>query len=289
VAFAGANQLMYPVLQNTPVDIGSSTAFLAPTGQRIYLNEGTYPGSIPAAWPTLSDPTARACVSIRPYLWELISGNLDTALQNFLTSAPGGATSLLGLWHEASGGGSGTGPGGIYKTYFDSLNQTFPRQGGAKGLLTKAQTYVQQKAQAWKANVKVGAIEVVESKDPNAISRTLSGWMAHNLDFYACDTYDFSDGSAVPSDLLSGFLTYVKSNLDSSPQIGITETNSRFPGRRPYWFTNAWSWLTSHGFTSNTNCYLTFWNTTGIESGAWIPDDWATIDALYGIFAASSP
>jgi hypothetical protein len=29
--------------------------------------------------------------------------------------------------------------------------------------------------------------------------------MAKDLDFYACDTYDFKNGSATPSDLLNAF------------------------------------------------------------------------------------
>ena len=49
-----------------------------------------------------------------------------------------------------------------------------------------------------------------------------------------------------------------------------------------------WSWLQSNGYTSNSTCFLSFWNATGAESGAWIADDWATIDALYAIFAESS-
>jgi hypothetical protein len=69
----------------------------------------------------------------------------------------------------------------------------------------------------------------------------------------------------------------------------VTETNSRFPGRRPFWFTAVWSWLASHGYTSNATSFLTFWSAHGAESGAWIPDDWATIDALHAIFKASKP
>jgi hypothetical protein len=288
VAFAGSNKDVYPFIQRAAVDIGSSALFLSPNGQRVYLNEArdNFPGPIPAAWPKLSDPNARACVSIRPALYELVTGRSDTALRAFLTTAPGGATSLLGLWHEASTDG----PGGIYKPYFNSLNRDFPKMGGAKGLLTRAQAYVQRKALLWKANVKVGAIEVVENTDPRKLGSALDPWMAKNLDFYACDVYDFKDGNANPADLLQSFRTVCDNLMSSGPAtIGITETNSRFPGRRPYWFLAAWSWLKSHGFTSNATCFLTYWNKTGIESGAWISDDWATIDALYAIFSESSP
>jgi hypothetical protein len=161
--------------------------------------------------------------------------------------------------------------------------------GGAAGLLTQAQAYVQQKAQAWKANVKVGAIEVVETADPSALASNLKPWMAADLEFYACDTYDFKDGSANPSGLLNAFKALCDNLAPGGAAIGVTETNTRFPGRRPYWFTSVWSWLQSNGFTANATCFLTYWNATGIESGAWIADDWATIDALYAIFAESSP
>ena len=49
-----------------------------------------------------------------------------------------------------------------------------------------------------------------------------------------------------------------------------------------------WSWLVSNGYTSDATCFLTFWNPTGQESGDWIADDWATIDAFYAIFQQSS-
>jgi hypothetical protein len=296
MAFAGSNQGQYANVQSATVDIGGSTFPLVPNGQRVYLNDGTFPNST-FTWPVLSDPGARACVSIRPPLWELINPGqnpgLATELDSFLMAAPGGPTSLVGLWHEAST----TGPGGSYDTgstpagYFSSLDSQFPGQGGAAGLLRKAQTFVQQRAQTLGANVKVGVIEVVNTSDPTTLAGNLDDFMADDLDFYACDVYDSKDATALPADLLGAFQTVVKGHITTGalPSIGITETNSRFPGRRPFWFTAAWSWLQSNGHTSNTVCFLTYWNPTGIESGAWIPDDWATIDSLYGIFAESSP
>lgn len=303
MAFAGSNQLQYANLQSATVDIGGSTVHLTPNGQRVYLNDGTFPNSV-FTWPTLSDPNARACVSIRPPLWELINPktypNLATELDNFLTAAPAAPTpvSLVGLWHEAST----IGPGGSYNKnstptgYFSSLDTNFKNQGGAAGLLTQAQTFVQQRAQALGANVKVGVIEVVNTSDPTTLKQDFTAsngfsWLANNLDFYTCDVYDNRDGNAVPADMLGAFQTVVKDHMTNGlyPSIGITETNSRFPGRRPFWFTAAWSWLKSNGHTSNNVCFLTYWNPTGIESGAWIPDDWATIDSLYGILAESSP
>jgi hypothetical protein len=199
LAFAGSNQDLYPTLQHTAVRIGNSDSFLAPNGQRVYLNDGTFPNAIPAAWPKLSDSSARACVSIRPRLDQLVNGELDGALKTFLTSAPGGATSLLGLWHESSTHG----PAKAYAAYYASLNKKFPHLGGAAGLLRKAQAHVQAKAKHWNANVKVGAIEVVESS--SGLAARLDPWMAKDLDFYAGDIYDFKDGTAVPSDLLGAF------------------------------------------------------------------------------------
>lgn len=296
MAFAGSNAGQYPNLQNATVDIGGSTVSLMPNGQRVYLNDGTFPNSV-FTWPTLSDPSARACISIRPPLWELINPDqfpdVASELDNFLMAAPTGPTSLVGLWHEAST----TGPGGSYNAnstpagYFSSLDSQFPGQGGAAGLLSKAQTFVQSRAQELGANVIVGAIEVVNTAKATTLGSQLNPWMAENLDFYACDVYDFKDASAVPGDLLDAFQTVVEARMTSGqfPTIGITETNSRFPGRRPRWFTDAWSWLQTNSHTSNKVCFLTFWDATGIESGAWIPDDWATIDALHGILAESSP
>jgi hypothetical protein len=296
VAFAGANQHPFADLQKATVDIGGATKHLKPTGQRVYLNDGTFPSSV-FTWPALSDSRARACVSIRPPLWELINPRtypkLATELDHFLKAAPKGATSLVGLWHEASSDG----PAGAYNKqssppgYFNYLDTHFRKQGGAAGLLRKAQTFVQERARDLHANVKVGAIEVVATTDVTHLRKNLDKWMADDLDFYACDVYDSRDGTAVPADLLHAFQTVVKGHTTAGhhPSICITETNSRFPGRRPYWFTAAWSWLKSNGHTSSSVCFLTYWNATGIESGAWIPDDWATIDALYGIVAESSP
>ena len=296
MAFAGSNQLQFANLQKATVDIGGSTKHLKPDGQRVYLNDGKFPNSV-FTWPKLSDSKARACVSIRPPLWELINPHrypgLATELDNFLKAAPGGPTSLVGLWHEASTNG----PGGVYNKkstpagYFDYLNTHFRSQGGAAGLLRQAQTFVQKRARHLHANVKVGAIEVVNTADVPKLHKHLDKWMANNLDFYACDVYDSREGDAVPADLLGAFQTVVKDHMTDGkrPAIGITETNSRFPGRRPFWFTAAWSWLKANGHTSNSVCFLTYWNAHGIESGAWIPDDWATIDSLYGILAQSAP
>jgi hypothetical protein len=296
LAFAGSNQLQFANLQKATVDVGGSTVHLKPNGQRVYLNDGIFPNSV-FAWPSLSDPSARACVSIRPPLWELINPDaypgLATELDHFLKAAPKGPTSLVGLWHEASTAG----PAGSYnkdstpKGYFDYLDKHFKKEGGAAGLLRKAQTFVQKRARDLHANVKVGVIEVVNTPDAPTLEKHLGNWMADNLDFYACDVYDSRDGNAVPADLLGAFQTVVKGHMTAGhyPSIGITETNTRFPGRRPFWFTAAWSWLKSNGHTSDTVCFLTYWSQTGIESGAWIPDDWATIDALHGILAESSP
>ena len=283
MAFAGASARVFSIMQTTTVDIGGSAQLLGPTGQRVYLNSGSdNPSPIPA-WPSLTSPAA---VSFRPALYELIQGNMDSDLQAFLTGAPAApaAPSLVGMWHEASS----QGPNKAYAPYFSSLDQGFPGQGGAAGLLTKAQSYVQKKAQAWNANVKVGAIEVNQATSDTNAWNNLSQWMAPGLDFYATDTYDGKDGTSVPADLMNAF-QYVANRLGPNAAVGVTETNSRFPGRRPYWFTAMWSWLVSNGYTSNSTCYLTFWNPTGQESGDWIADDWATIDAFYAIFQQSSP
>jgi hypothetical protein len=304
VAFAGSNKDTYPTLQGATVDIGGSTVPLTPNGQRVYVNDGTFPSST-FTWPTLSDPDARACVSFRPPLFEVANlgmyPGIKSELDSFLMGAPQtGAPSLVALWHEAST----TGPGMSYNKnstppgYFDSLDANFPGEGGAAGLLRQAQASVQTRAQQVGANVLVGAVEVVNkpgtSSDTTGASKLasqLNPWMAENLDFYAADVYDNADGDFVPSILLNAFqsIAVAKMTNGAFPTIGIGETNSRFPGRRPQWFTDVWAWLQNHSHTSDRVCFLTFWHPTGIESGAWIPEDWATIDALAGIFAESAP
>jgi hypothetical protein len=294
MTFAGSNLQTFDFLRD---------AGLSPTGARIYFNEhGTLPGPLPAAWPTITDPdpgdpsdpgtpiTAHACVSIRPDL-ELLLGlipgkpNLDADLKNFLVGkhgAPGGHTSLLALWHEAST----QGPAKRYHDYFSYLDKKYPTMKAA-GLLREAQAYVQGKAQAWKANVKVGAIEVVGTAGTSGLAK----WMAGDLDFYACDIYDTRGCDAHPYPMLGSFKDTCDGLMSPGRKatIAVTETNSRCSGRRPWWFHTVWSWLQSHGFTSNTSCFLTFWRLKATESGGWRPNDTATIEALKKIFERSSP
>jgi hypothetical protein len=279
---------------------------------RVYLNDA--PDGFPSTgannvWTWSSVPAGvRGCLSFRPALFELVNPTMypavAAALDAFLNAAPGGPTSLLGLWHEASGDNKNgmtqncgpqnseicRGPGGVYSDYFASLDSNFKGEGGAKGLLRQAQMFVQTRAQTLGANVKVGAIEVVSKNSPSDLADTISDWMAPGLDFYACDVYDDKTGTVDPTSLLTAFQQVCTTvNNGTVPTIGVTETNSRFPGRRPFWFTSVWSWLRSNGYTSNRTCFLTYWRDQGLESGAWIPTDWATIDSLYGIFTQSVP
>ena len=323
MAFAGANYDPYLQLE---------ASGLHPTGVRRYLNEvldstgQANPSPIPPVPPAAPtnpwlprENTTRACLSIRPPLWELINPqtypNLKTDLDNFLKAAPPGAPSLLGLWHEASGDNGDVdagatdvdnncgpskdkvcrGPGGIYSVYFDQLDTQFHGLGGASGLLKQAQSFVQQRALSLGANVLVGAIEVVSTSDQLALADKLDPWMGNNLDFYTCDVYDNSTCTAVPADLLDAFQAVVVNGHmpnELYPTIGITETNSRCPDRRPFWFNAAWSWLKSHSHTSDRVCFLTYWNANGTQSGPWLDAAHGgepTIDALAAIFAESSP
>jgi hypothetical protein len=245
-------------------------AGLKPTGQRIYLNEKEFPGPVPNKWPPISGNPAHACVSIRPNLDLLLNHKLDRELTTFLRNAPAGPTSLLGLWHEASTGG----PDGIYR-------KVSPHVTGKK--LTAAQKYVQALAQRVKANVKVGAIDIVGITRP-------AEWMATNLDFYACDIYDNKNCNAMPYPMLGQFKEQCDRLVSSkNATISVTECNSRRSERRPFWFHTVWSWLQVHGYTSNTSCFLTFWRLNAPESGGWRPNDKATIEALKAIFEQSSP
>jgi hypothetical protein len=283
VAFAGANKVIYETMQNTVVPIGGAAMPLTPTGARLYLGDTIPYDGIPA-WQQ-PDPTGRVCASIYPELWKLVNGYYDSQLQDFLTAVPAGPTSLVALYHEAST--MGTSPSGPYYSYFQSLDSNFPNSGGAAGLLRAAQVYVQTAAIG--TNVKVGAIEMVDTDDASQLGGRVDSWMAEGLDFYACDIYDSSTADADPGGLLGAWQSACESLSGPGATIGVTETNSRFPGRRPWWFTTAWSWLQSNGYTSNRTSFLTFWNPTGEESGPWIADDWATIDALYAICSQSSP
>jgi hypothetical protein len=266
MAFAGSNAHYFPIMQQATVEVAGKREHLRPTGERVYLNTAsTQPGPVPKSWPKLADGSARACVSIRPEPIAVAKGHLDGPLTTFLTSAPkDGPPSLLGLWHEAS-----------------SMNYPIHPAN-----LRLAQSHIQALAKKVRANVKVGAIEnATISEDKSRI------WMAKNLDFYCCDIYDDRECNTVPSSELDQFHGYCDALMDSgSATIGVTETNSRCSGRRPYWFTHVWSWLHSHGFASDTSsCFLTYWNPTGPESGPWLAGDHATIDALYAIFSESSP
>jgi hypothetical protein len=259
MTFAGSNAHVFPFMQRAGLD---------PTGQRIYLNESKFPGPVPAEWPVIANNPAHACVSIRPDLDDVLNGSLDHALRHFMHTAPGGPTSLLGLWHEASTGG----PAGIYR----HLGVTGPK-------LRAAEQHVQELARRHGANVKVGAIEVVGIEHPGQ-------WMARDLDFYACDIYDNKDCDARPYEMLGKFKDQCDALVSSGTAvIGVTETNSRCSGRRPFWFHTVWSWLQTRGFTSNTSCFLTFWRLHATESGGWLPHDKATIRVLKEIFEQSSP
>lgn len=264
MAFAGANAGIFDVMLDTVAEIDGKRRQLKPTGARVYLNTtSSQPGPVPKAWPSLKDPSARACVSIRPEPISVVEGHLDAALIAFLTSAPAGPPSLLGLWHEAS-------------------SMKYPIH---PANLRGAQSHIQALARKHHANVRVGAIEnATISAEKSRV------WMARNLDFYCCDIYDNRDCNSVPSAQLDQFHRYCDALMDSgSATIGVTETNSRCKQRRPYWFTHVWSWLESHGFTSGRTCFLTYWNPKGPESGRWLAGDRATIDALYGILEKSAP
>jgi hypothetical protein len=264
MTFAGSIQSIYPIMQQTPVDIGDTTQYLQPNGMRVYLNTGsTQPGPIPTEWPVLSDPNARACISIRPEPYSVAQGDLDSELKAWLSQAPSGPPWLLGLWHEAS-------------------TMNYPIQ---PGNLRTAQSHIQALCQKYGYNVLVGAIENATISASNA-----STWMARNLDFYTCDIYDDRTCDTVPSTQLDSFQSNCNALMDSgTANIGVTETNSRCPGRRPYWFWAVWSWLQTNGFSGDTSCFLTYWNDSGEESGPWLTDDWATFDTLYAIFEQAAP
>lgn len=265
MTFAGSNRDYFSVLEDTAVHIDGKKHHLEPTGERIYLNyQSTSPGPVPASWPTMPNGTARATISIRPNPVAVIKGQLDSALVTFLTSAPqSGPPWLLGLWHEAS-------------------VQHYPIEASD---LRQAQSHVQALAQQHAANVLVGAIDEARISAKNARK-----WMARNLDFYCADLYDTKACDAVPSRILDQFHSNVDALMDTGKAtIGVTETNTLCPQRRPYWFAHAWSWLQSHGFTSDRSCFLTYWNPEGPYSGPWLPKDTATIKALYPIFEKSAP
>jgi hypothetical protein len=266
MAFAGANAMVFKIMLTTVVDIGGKEHPLGPTGERIYLNTTSKnAGPVPAAWPTMSPSSARATVSIRPEPEAVIKGHLDAALIKFLTSAPkAGPPSLLGLWHEAS-------------------SMDYPIH---PANLVHAQSYIQALAKKHHANVHVGAIEDATISKANS-----SKWMARNLDFYCCDIYDNRQCNTVPSTVLDQFQSYCNALTDSgNAVIGVTETNTRCEKRRPYWFAHVWSWLQAQDFgSSDSSCFLTYWNAKGPESGPWKANDTATIDALYAIFEKSSP
>lgn len=265
MTFAGSNKDFFSVLQDTAVHIDGKTHHLRPTGERIYLNyQSKSPGPVPASWPKMPNSTARAAISIRPDPVAVMKGKLDSALITFLTSAPtGGAPWLLGLWHEAS-------------------TQHYPIEAAD---LRRAQRHVQALAHEHAPHVLVGAIDQARISEKNS-----GRWMARNLDFYCCDLYDTKAFDAVPSRILDDFHRYCNALMDSGKAvIGVTETNTGSAKRRPYWFTHAWSWLRSHGFTSDKSCFLTYWNPHGAYSGPWLPKDTATIRALYPILERSAP
>jgi hypothetical protein len=265
MTFAGSNRDYFSVLEDTTVLIDGKEHHLRPTGERIYLNyQSKSPGPVPASWPKMPNSTARAAISIRPDPVAVNKGQLDSALIKFLTSAPAsGGRWLLGLWHEAS-------------------VQDYPIEASD---LRQAQSHVQALAHQHAPHVLVGAIDEARISAKNARK-----WMAKNLDFYCCDLYDTKAFDAVPSQILDDFRKYSDALMETGKaRIGVTETNTGSPKRRPYWFTHAWSWLQSNGFTSDESCFLTYWNPVGAYSGPWLPKDTATIKALYPIFEKSAP
>jgi hypothetical protein len=255
VAFAGCNTRVFEKMRE---------AKLNPTGERIYLNASRKPAPIPRHWPVTDGRQVRACVSIRPSLEAVINGVLDRELTHFLRGAPAGPTSLLGLWDEAS--------------YVHYPDVTGPQ-------LRRAQKHVQKLSHHVGANVKVGAIEIVDIAHP-------AEWMAPGLDFYACDIYDNTHCDGKPYKMLDKFKAKcdkLNAHNESRPIICVAETNSHCKARRPFWFHSIWSWLQANHFTSDTSCFLTYWNARGRESGAWDPDDKAVIKTLNTIFEQSRP
>jgi hypothetical protein len=256
MTFAGSNADVFAKLQE---------AKLNPTGRRYYFNASVRPGPIPRHWPNIDGNPARACVSIRPNLEEVIKGHLNGALTSFMRQAPRGPVSLLGLWHEAS-----------YLKY--------PGITGEQ--LRKAQKHIQKLSHDIGANVKVGAIDIVDIAHPGV-------WMAPGLDFYACDIFDNKTCDGKPYEMLGRFKAKCE-KLNAAHGFGpaticVAETNSHCRARRPFWFQTVWSWLQTQGFTSDRSCFLTYWRDKGPESGAWDPGDKAVIRALRTIFEKSAP
>ncbi|HEY2551099.1 MAG TPA: hypothetical protein VGI64_11030 [Streptosporangiaceae bacterium] len=267
MVLAGANAEAFDLMRQTPAEIGPASRTLRPTGQRVYLNNASKtPGHIPASWPAPSDPAARVCVSIRPEPAAVVSRSLDEALKAWLSQAPQtGPPSLLALWHEAS-------------------TMKYPIR---PDQLRAAQKHIQALVSQNGYNVKVGAIERA------TISASSSSiWMARNLDFYGCDSYDDQSCGTNPVGQLDEFKRLCDALADAGEAIiGITETNTRCELRRPFWFGAAWRWLKSRQLdTVAGTCFLTCWNPppAGFESGPWLGGDWATIDALDAILSEAA-
>jgi hypothetical protein len=264
---AGANAEVFDLIRQTPAEIGPASRTLRPTGQRVCLNIASkMPGPIPARWPAPSDPSARVCVSIRPEPTAVISKSLDGALKAWLSQAPEtGPPSLLALWHEAS-------------------TMKYPIRPAS---LRAAQKHIQALCLENDYNVKVGAIERA-----TITASSSSIWMARNLDFYGCDSYDDKTCGTNPAARLDEFKRLCDALADSGEAtIGITETNTRCELRRPFWFAAAWRWFKSRQLDINAGtCFLTCWNPppAGLESGPWLAGDWATIDALDAIFSEAA-
>lgn len=97
-----------------------------------------------------------------------------------------------------------------------------------------------------------------------------SHWDVPGMDFYGGDTYDWRK-----ADTFDNAWNYWSASRPAGPRV-IAETNSPVPANRPSWFKGSYNWL----LQNNGLAMCTFWNPGGGDSGPFLPDDTATIEAL---------
>jgi hypothetical protein len=220
-------------------------------GQRCYA-----PGhdGVPSRWFHTGGRVRTVVGSIRPPVAAVLSGKLDAQLRAFAAKVPHGCA--VTLWHEG-----------------EEHNH---------GARVSPATLVKMHARAARIFRSEGAkyVQVVGGYSPISLGKALPHYICGEVDAVYNDGYQYHKGQS-PAEVFGAVADAINIAAGKKMPRGITETNTRYHGARPRWFSEAWQYAAAHHY----QVFFTFWNSE--PQYRWQPGDKATIAELRRIHTAS--